>query len=105
MVVCRGISVSVHQWGASKRIEAKGGFDGGGEPVVYVKLWEPYRNEREDGEFLLDMTHFDLCLQEETAILLLQQLAKMYPTACMEALTDEAEEGGLASYKADMGYG
>jgi hypothetical protein len=88
MVNNRGISVSLCQWEDTDRVEVKPFDNGSGCPMVHVIAWLP-ADRRSDGG--LNMTHFDLYLREATAIIILQRLARLYPTACMEALASESQ--------------
>ena len=79
----RGISAEIHQWEGGGRVEARVYEDTGRR--VNIKVWMDHR----PGEVVkgcMNMTHYDINIPEDTAVAILQQLARMYPSACAEAL-------------------
>jgi hypothetical protein len=85
----RGISAEIHQWEEGGRVEVKAyDSDSRGDPRrVRIKVWMDHRpGEVVKGCGALNMTHYDINIPEDTAVAILQQLARMYPTACAEAL-------------------
>lgn len=85
----RGISTEIHQWEEGGRVEVRtfdrGEWGGAGPKMVHIKVWMDYRPE-EGVKETLNMTHYDINIPEDTAVAILQQLARMYPSACAEAL-------------------